>query len=681
MSGKLVSEDSAAEARRRAVSEIHRTADTREALERLLAALADPDWRVRKEAVDVGERLAARVAMVAPLIEVIAHTDDVGHRNAALELIGRIGQASVKSIAEALDHVPPNSRKFVIAALGEAGRHEDVIVLEQLLVDPDPNVKAAVLEAISRLGGPDAERILAARLGAEDAFDRIAALDGLERLRAKVPLDALLPLLDDKLSRKMAIQLIGRAADPRGLPPLVAALSDAAAANASAAVLSLGRLGDASMACTEALHALVRRFTDGERVRVEAIALHGEPSVRPYAVRLLLLAHDPRGLAPAVDLASNDALGARELVALREWGMPAVPPLLAHARAVEGRAHASAVELAAYVAQEHMREAAHAGACAEVRAALRADIRHDDVEVRLGAARAFLDWAEAVDAEALTEATRRGPDEVARAAGQALEALADRHQAAVRQSLAPVRLSGPGGAALTSVVARLKDDNVVDRLRDALAAEDPVTRRSAVEALGSVGGADAADAIGMALADENPEVQATAARVLGGLRGEQGEPLGMDRLLGAVRAPEPAVRAAVARTLGDVHDARAREALVALLEDEDSGVVIAAMEGLRTLGDAVAAASIERFLDSADEEVLKQALWCLAELDPKRAAPALVRALEHAAWDVRQLSAMLLGESRDPRALEALRARLAKEDYDLVREAIMSAMVVAEGAR
>jgi HEAT repeat protein len=413
---------------------------------------------------------------------------------------------------------------------------------------------------------------------------------------------------------------------------------------------------------------------------VEGIALHGDPSVRPYAVRLLVLGRDGRVFAALVELAANDALGVKELVALRAWGERAADALLEQWRASQGRARAAALELAAYVALGEPGQArVSLDLHGKVRAALREDVAASDPEVRLGAARAMLDWAEASDAHGLTEVAKRGPEEVSRAAGQALEALADRHQSAVRQSLAPVRLSGPGGAALTSVVARLAEDNVIDRLRDALSADDPVTRRSAVEALGTVGGADAADAIGIALADEDPDVQATAARVLGGLRGKAGAPVGVDRLLGAAAATNASVRAAVARALGDTRDARVFGALAALLDDEDPAVLIATMEGLRAYGDSAAGALVGRFLASNDQEMVKQALWCLAELDPAAARSALITALDHGAWDVRQLAAMLLGESRDPGAIAALTGRLASEDYDLVREAILSALAVVQG--
>ncbi|MCA9603350.1 MAG: HEAT repeat domain-containing protein, partial [Myxococcales bacterium] len=154
MTRELVAEDIGAETRRREVSAL-RGVPGAEVVEKLVEALGDVDWRVRKEAVQVGAAHPERISLIPRLVDLVANTDNVGQRNASLELFGLLGEVALEALVDSMNHVPANSRKFVVAAIGEAGRHEDVLVLERMLTDDDPNVAAAALEAIGRIGGPD----------------------------------------------------------------------------------------------------------------------------------------------------------------------------------------------------------------------------------------------------------------------------------------------------------------------------------------------------------------------------------------------------------------------------------------------------------------------------------------------------------------------------------------------
>lgn len=136
-----------------------------------------------------------------------------------------------------------------------------------------------------------------------------------------------------------------------------------------------------------------------------------------------------------------------------------------------------------------------------------------------------------------------------------------------------------------------------------------------MEALAIVGGADAAEAVGVALTDEDPDVQATAAQVLGRLRDANGHSVGVDKLLVALEAEDSTVRAAAARALGQTKEPRAEEPLRALLDGEEPFVVGAALEGLRLLGKPAVLERIDAFLIHPDEEVAKQALWLVSEID------------------------------------------------------------------
>src|SRR5690606_14067534 len=159
-------------------------------------------------------------AMVAALLQ----GENVGLRNAALEVLGQLGSAAAEALLAAMATAPAGARKFLIGALGDSGDLEAVHLLAEEAVGEDANNAAAAIDALSRLGGPAAELALRGRLGSPDPFQRMAALDGLNRLRAAVPWEELEPVLDDRLLRRLVLSVLGRCGNEAAVGPLVDAL-------------------------------------------------------------------------------------------------------------------------------------------------------------------------------------------------------------------------------------------------------------------------------------------------------------------------------------------------------------------------------------------------------------------------------------------------------------------------
>lgn len=646
----------------------------------VLAALGDADWRVRKEAVRAAVELAPRLGLIPFLVQAIAQGDNVGLRNAALEALGGLGQRATAALLEALPRVGVGPRKFVVEALGDVGDPAVVPALVDASADADPNVAAAALDALARVGGPEAELALRARLHAEDPFQRMAALDGLDRLGAAVPWEELKPLLGDRLVRRVAIGCLGRCGHPAAAAPLVEALGDRSVHVASAAATALARLHDGGGAAGEAVTQQMQKVPEPSRKPLLYMLQEGDLEARQAAARLLALAQDPEALPGIVALAAEDALPPGALDATRAFGQGGVRPLLQVHMREQGKRAAVALELASdLIGLGGQTLDGILGR--EVREHLRRALSSLDPDVALAAARSFAAWAEPSDAPALVAAASRLGEAAARSCGLALEVLSVRAPKVVDEAIANVALDGPAGAALARVVARLGGPMAFERLQAAQAANDPATRRAAVEAMAQLGGRRAAELIGLALADEVVDVQIAAVTALGGLRDDQGRPLGVDALLLALGSDSPAVQAAAARALGGAGGGRAIEPLRELVRTAAPGVAVAAMEGLRALHDPTLGDLLVEALGHPDEEVVKQALCAIHESAGARTAARLALALEHHAWDVRQLAATLLGQGGGDEARAALHDRLPRESDDLVREAIERALSSMEGRR
>ena len=154
---------------------------------------------------------------------------------------------------------------------------------------------------------------------------------------------------------------------------------------------------------------------------------------------------------------------------------------------------------------------------------------------------------------------------------------------------------------------------------------NPATRRRAVEALGQMGGDEAAGALVLMLKDPDDTVRALAAYALAAIGADAVEPLTrylatwqgpvdavVPAVLGVLRSerglgflaahladPAPATRAAIATALGRIGTDRALPPLLELLRDMTDGVRIAAA---RALGEVKRPAAADALLDEMADE-------------------------------------------------------------------------------
>ena len=106
------------EERRQAVSRVVEL-DRKEALPLLLSALGDEDWRVRKEATIAARAFLPDRVLIDALIQVLGE-DDVGKRNAAVEVLASAGSAGVEPLERAMSGLDGDGRKLAVDALGRS---------------------------------------------------------------------------------------------------------------------------------------------------------------------------------------------------------------------------------------------------------------------------------------------------------------------------------------------------------------------------------------------------------------------------------------------------------------------------------------------------------------------------------------------------------------------------------
>ncbi len=649
------------ETRRAAVSELLEDR-SEQALTRYFDFLGDVDWRVRKEAVRVGASVLDEIPFER-LLSTVSQGDNVGLRNAGLQLLSMLGREDPTRLEQALSDVPPSVRKFVILALGESRVRGALPILINALDDEDPHVSAAALDGVTMIGGARAIEVLTKLLSSDDDFMRIAALHGLEQLRAVIPRELVEPLLEVSVLRAAALRALGRTADGEAVELIASFLErDVPDAVVRAAASALVEVRGAEASITKACQNLSAAALE----RLRGLCSREEDLPNRAIVSILVMARDVDVLPNVMKLHAADRLGVRDLLSLREW-KEAFAVFVGALDDSETEYRASGMELAADVgvAQKVPKKGA-----ARLHSAARDALSADDTKLRLAGCRVLLHWGEPADAPLLAAAAERGPSELAFECAQVLDVLSESDPMAVRQSLRPVKLDGLAGEALTQVMARVSVDDIVERLRASLSSQDATVRRAAVTSLALVRTDDTLPLVEMALSDEDAGVREEAVAVLGKLRDQQGQPTGLDALRRHIDHADPTIRAAVARGVAEVGVELGFEILRSLAEDEDPAVVVSALAGLRAFGDSRSLEIYESHLGHEDGDVVRTALMGLQDAKAENLISHLVDALDHPAWDVRRIAVELLGECGSAEILKMLEERGDVEDYDLVCDAI-----------
>lgn len=653
-----------------------------EALLHLVERLGDESWRVRKAAVERLGDLPDPASACPALVGALADGDNPGRRNAALEVLVRLGPAVLPGLLAASSDPDPDVRKQVVDALAGIAEAAAAARLVELLADSDANVRGAAADALGAVGRPDTAAALAAA-AAEDPerLVRLSALRALARLECAPPVAVLEGALADPLLRAAALAVIGFSDERAAVDALVKALAAGSRTVGEAAME--GVLRQLARRPGDEADRIVARVRDAALAEPELVerALArlegGDLQARLTRIQFLGLLHAEETVLPLLRAGRDEALGDVVVATLEGFGAVAE-------RAIEAAFHTLDADERVIACEVLGRGQGECG----VPRLLEALVQSDPV-VRATAARALGRRRSAEALEALVE----------RFAASAADADDDDEVDLLADAIAAVvAADAPGGAERSARAARLLCQGLADapeafraaaaRLLGRLGVaadggalsllisdESAAVRRAAVEALGAPSGDTLPETLRLACADESAAVRIAAAHALAA----SADPSALDHLERLAGDEEPSVRAAALRALGvpssyaDPGGAR-RIALLERGAAEGGPVAMAALESLRELGDPRAAAIASRLLGAPAPELVRTAVACLGRVAEPRELDALLPLLDHESWAVRAEAIRVLGERGAQRALPALLRHLEVERDDYVREAMLRAL-------
>jgi HEAT repeat protein len=491
--------------------------DANEAPGLLLKALADTDWRVRKEAASAAPRVGRRVEVVAALVSALHERDDIGLRNAAVEALVAIGDDAVEPTIAALRALDADGRKLGVEVLAGVVGARSVAALCLALDDDDANVRVAAAEGLGRAtdaGGPSRDaaiRALVTALGGADDYVKLGALDALNRLEASLPWSVCEPLASHPLLRRHAMAILARSGEPGAVAALARSVADPSATVAREAVVALGdtieQKSDDAELMGVARDTLRPSQVAQERVRAFAHR-EDDPKARGAALAALGLVQDPDDVPLLVEALGDDEVAERAELGLQLYGESAVGPLLDASRTAPPPARSASISIAPMLSP---------GGDRDVVEALRAALTDGSPDVASAALSSLGRAGEAADLPRVARFVKSSDARVAHAAGEAVVALAERHAGPARGMMTALDPSGDdaivGSYLLRAVGDRGRSEDMAF-LRAALAHGDARARREAATTLGALGGDSAANAVTLALTDEERDVVLAAMRAL-----------------------------------------------------------------------------------------------------------------------------------------------------------------------
>lgn len=639
--------DKSPEVRRRAVMSLEAAGEP-EAKELIIEALGDEDWRVRKEAVSLAATSARGGDLLDRLVASMLQEENVGQRNAAAEALAAAGRPAVDAILEAMSGFDESGRKIACEVLGASDDPRAVDALAVALDDEDSNVRMCAAEWIGEVGGRKAVDALLPCLGSSDKLLVLAALQSLNTIGEIIAWELLEPLTKEPLYGDELLLALGRSGDVRAADVIVRELSRShVAARALELLHGTGREG------AEAVHGVLNAAPEGVLNVLAERASEEEPVERQAAARCLLWSRRSSHMPRIVELARSESMYPLLLEELGLWGDDAIDELENMVSRETGRALASVIGLLSRLIDE--------GDRSRFGPLFSRHLASDDPLVVTAAAGAAARFGDVRDLDRLVELMGSVDSRISRTASLSLAEMGGRFPEAVAEKMRALDIAGPCGIHICRVLEVVGGTEDVGRLAAAMTSPSPQLRRAVIVTLAAIARENALDKISLALTDEDTGVRMAAASALARVG-----PAASETIVSALRTAESPVKGALIRALGKVGHPEAPGILRGLLRGP-ADEAITALEAAGQL-ELDPGQILEEILGHPDGEVVKQALSVLSESVPNE---RLARLLEHQAWDVR-LAAV---EGLETRALDeglenALRSRLAREDDDLVREAM-----------
>ena len=641
------------------------------ALPLLDSLLGDPNWRVRKAAVETLLALPHE-AILPTLFTALYDPANAGKRNSAVEALIKVGPETLPHVYDRLVEEDVDVKLALVTLLGEIPSRASAPHLIYYLSHENVNVASAAITSLGRLRDASNLSVLFDLFQRQDDWLWFHLIDALSSIGGPAATSKLMELYEWPKYRKAVLKSFGFMGDLQTLPFLLERAADQESPLLQV-MEALGRIHHANM--PEAMLPRHRRemarlvrqhfpmaiLENLERAWAEAKV----PERRGMVVVAGALA-DLGLLMRVLGELGNPYLQRDAYDAVLAYGRSAIPMLIQ--RLNSSPPLDQRVLLIRLLAASDGPEAV---------VPLLNQAYEDDVQIRMEALTALGEVSDTRSLQYLVSVLREEDRTFHETAIRSIRALA-RRRAEHRAALAAFGEAMVGDA-----------DEHVRRGGYVLLAESPTrdagallpgltdpsasVRQAVVRLIAQRSGPATSQSLLPLLGDENPRVRRVVISALGReLLTRQPEVL-----MGALTDPDVWVRAEAAFFLAQSTDGEIAEALLKALEEDELPVRLGALRGLAEVGCGFLFEAVKGLAGQEDApvEIRQAALGALARSGRPEAVRVLVQAVSDHRWEVRSTAIELMGKSRDRRYIPVLLKEMEKDPDPLVRQTVIHALV------
>ncbi|HKB69909.1 MAG TPA: HEAT repeat domain-containing protein [Thermoanaerobaculia bacterium] len=642
-----------------------------DAIDLLVELAGDPDWRVRKAAIE-GLEANPTEGVVQALIPALHDQGNAGMRNAAAEALRAFGIRALPYLLFELGRVADADGRIALATiLGDIPAEESAAALVSLVSSEDVNVASAAIVALGKMKRPEAVPTLMRVLAGDNAWLHYHAIETLGRLRAVEALPAIVACDQNPALKKAVLEAAGAIGGFGSIDLLAGRLASSSIPDFPLlrALVALDEAPRPAILARRERDYLRRKFRENAPAgAAAAFALALKKTERRDRKADLLRAlgwiADPESLPILVAELSRDSAEAAER-ALEDFGEAAGPALVA---LLSPAGDEQKVELAIRLLGRHPSRA--------MLFSVLAVLEHDSPPVRRDAVELLGKIGDSRAIDYLVAHLGDGDAGVDAAAAEALASMA-KNDAAAREPLrkrlvrALASRDGLTRANALALLAGLGGEDFRAQLLSASRDEDAVVRGRAVAIAGKESDPSMAAVFEHALADESAHVRQVAVQALcvSGRAASHRE-----AIFASLDDDDLWVRAAACRCLASLGGDEASRRLRNIAARGEPPERIAALEAIGAIGGPAAWEAIAASLDDADPEVRQAALSAAADSREFEAEKAIERRVSDPDWRLRATALEAMGRRARYDRRPILRRSLLEDPDDLVARSALTAL-------
>ncbi len=640
------------------------------------ALLGDPNWRVRKAAVE--SIIAFPAEPVFPMLfQALYDAENAGKRNSAVEALIKQGPASLPHIYDNLVEGDVDVKLALITLLGEIPSKNSAPHLIYYLSHQDKNICSAAITSLGRLRDTGSLPVLLDIFRRQDDWIWFHLIDALSNIGGPVATAKLLELYENHKFRKAVLKALGHMADLQVIPFLMEKASDPDSPLMDL-MEALGRIYHASIPAAlltrhqSEMVQLVRKHFPMELV--DALDARWDEAKTEERRGMVLVAGflaDLSLLDRVLSELENPYLQKDAFAAAAAYGKASTPFLVRHLNA--SQALEQKIPLIRLLGLSNGPDAI---------VPILNQAREPDMQVRMEALSALGELDDPRCLQELVSVLREPDESFHEAALRAIKRLARKYPSHrgrmgyFGRSMTEDGEDGVRRAGYTLVAESLGQD--ATPLLPGLQDESAVVRQTVIRLVAQKMGSAAFDTLLSVLGDENPRVRRVVISVLGReLLARQPE-----TLMTLLTDPDVWVRAEAAAALAQSTEPTVGKALLSLLEKDVLPVKLGALRGLAEVGCGTLFPAVMKLAmdDESPLEVRRAALAALARSGRPDGVRILEQALADHRWEVRSSAIELMGGSGDHRYIPLLLRELERDPDPSVKQTVVQALISLKAA-